>query len=112
MFSATDAIDCLSQMLGNMKFIEHDLLLCFRQMVSQRGQIGIPHVQRHGLNARALFCGDRRPESIQATLLAIFGHIQHSIPFQIVHQRQVFVPFAESLFIHSQLGDFLGLAPC
>src|SRR2546430_7327677 len=27
--------------------------------------------------------------SVQTTLLAIFGHIQHAVPFQIVYQRQV-----------------------
>ena len=70
-------------------------------MFFYRGEIRIPHIQGYGLNAPPLLGGDRGPESIQALLLAIFGHIQHAIPFQVVDQREVFVPLAEGLFVIS-----------
>ena len=81
-------------------------------MFVQRGQVRIPHVQGYSLDARPLLGGDRRPESIQAALLAILGHIQHAIPLQVVNQRQIFMSFAEGLFIHAQIRNLFGLASC
>src|ERR1700730_1138703 len=87
-FSATHSIDRFSQMLGNVKFVEHDLLFRFWQMFSHRGHRGIPHIQGTSLDARSLLRTARRPESIQTALLAMFAHTQQSISRQIVHQRQ------------------------
>src|SRR5207302_9512943 len=42
----------------------------------------------------------------------LLGHIQHAIPLQVVNQRQIFMSFAEGLFIHAQIRNLFGLASC
>jgi len=51
------------------------------------------------------------PQSVQAFLLAIFGHVQHSPARQIVDQGEVFLTLAEGLLVPSQPGDVLALPP-
>ena len=109
-FPATYPIHRFPQMLGDMKFIEHYLLLGFAHMFPHRLYIGIPHVHGHRGNAVALLLGKGGPESVQTLLLPTFGHVQHAVMGQIVHQGQVLVPLAEGFFVHPQVRDLLRLA--
>ena len=98
------------QMLGDVKLVEDDLAVRFRQVRPQRGDVGVPHVHGHGLDRTDLFWCQSCPIPVQAALFAVFSHVQHPAPRQIVHQRQIVVTLAKRLLIDTDLSDRLGLA--
>src|ERR1700734_714284 len=71
---------------------------------------GIPHVHGHRGNAVTLFLGKGGPESVHTRPLPTFGHVQHGVMGQMVHQGQALVLPAEGSFVHTQVRDLLRLA--
>ena len=54
---------------------------------------------------------ERRPEAVQARLLAPLRHVQDAASGQVVDERQVLVPLPERLLIHPQIPDHFRLPP-
>ena len=98
-------------MLHHMKSVVHDFLVRIGNVLADRVLEAVPHVDRHADDPFQLFFRQRVPESVQAGLLAVFGHIQHAAFVQVVHQRGVFVPLFERFLVHPQMRDDLRLAP-
>jgi hypothetical protein len=74
-----------------------------------RGDVRVPHVHRHCSDAADLFRYPGFPKSVQATLLAVFGHVQHSPSYQIIHQRQMAMAFPKRLLIDANLANQFAL---
>ena len=98
-------------MLGHMKLVEDDLAICFRHVRSYRSDVRVPHFHGNSLDAADLLRRQGSPESVQAALLAVFGHVHHAPLPQIIHQCQIAVPLPKRLLIHADLAHQLRLPP-
>jgi hypothetical protein len=90
-----------------MKLVEDDLTIRCRHVCPYGIDVRVPHVHGDGLDATDLLRGQGLPESVQAALLAVRGHVEHSPPHQIIHQGEIALTFSKGLFIDAKLADGL-----
>ena len=58
-------------------------------MLARRGDVGVPHVHRDGLDAAQLFFAQRLPKAVQAGLAPSFGDEQHTRAVEILDDGEV-----------------------
>src|SRR5215469_12254533 len=75
----------VTQMLGHMEFVEHNLAIGFRYVLPHRGDVRVPQVHRYGPDTADLLGCKRFPEAIQAALPAIFRYVPYAPSDQILH---------------------------
>ena len=73
--------------------------------------VRLPHLHGHGLDARLLGVGERRPEPIQALLLAVVGQLEHPAPVQIRDDGEIPMSLGDGLLVDAQARDDGLLAP-
>ena len=85
------------QMLDHMELVEHDLAVRVGQVRAGGLHVGLPHIHGHRGDPVALRWRERRPEGVQARLLAVVSEVQDAAPVQIRHDRQVPMPLGDRL---------------
>lgn len=70
-----------------------------------RLDVGRPHVHRDGLHSFQLSRRETSPEFGHTLGLSILRNVLHSAMVQVCHDRHVGMSFAESLLVHTDVGD-------
>jgi len=98
---ASHPVDRVAQVLGDVEFVEHDLLIRFRDMGSCGGDEGRPHVHRDVLESRAALRPEILEVALQNLLAAVVGHMQDNPLVEIIDDSDVLVALLKRRFVHA-----------